>query len=299
MQREMLRLRRSGATIGFVPTMGALHEGHLSLIRSARKENKIAAASIFVNPIQFGHGEDLKKYPRTLDEDKRLLKKAKVNYLFHPDAASMYPPGFAASVRPDARLVNCLCGKYRPGHFEGVATVVAKLFHIAQPHRAYFGAKDYQQAVIIRRMIRDLNMGIEFRLCPTVREKDGLAVSSRNRYLNPDERKRARAVPGVLFWLRDQIISGKRSLSRLKREAIKRLRAGVDRVQYLEIVDPENLASLKEYQSEMVAATACVVGKTRLIDNVIIKPLQNGNSGLLLRRGQVLSNDLSPTTRGH
>ena len=270
-QKEMESLRKKGKTLGFVPTMGALHEGHLSLFRQARKENSIVAASIFVNPTQFGPREDFKKYPRPLAADSRLLKKEGVDYLFYPAASALYPEGAGITVDPGP-LAEGLCGKFRPGHFRGVVTVVAKLFHIVKPHRVYFGAKDYQQAMVIRGMIQDLDFDIQFRLCPTVREKDGLAMSSRNRYLTPENRKRAVWVSKLLFELRDRIRSGERNPAKLKAQARRELARRADRVDYLEIVDPLTLQPLEKYQPWMVAAAACFVGKTRLIDNVIITP---------------------------
>ena len=271
-QAEMERLRKKGRAIGFVPTMGALHEGHLSLVRAARRENDVVAVSIFVNPLQFGPKEDLKKYPRTLKEDRRLLEEAKADYLFPPSPAAMYPEGFKTVIDAGGEsLSKVLCGKFRPGHFRGVCTVAAKLFNLAKPDRVYFGAKDYQQAAILRRMILDLNTGIEFRLMPTVREKDGLAMSSRNRYLSPEERRRALGLSRILFWMRSQIKGGERDILRLKRAGLARLKTAVDRVDYLEIVDPETLESLRKFQPRMVIAAACFAGKTRLIDNVIIR----------------------------
>jgi pantoate--beta-alanine ligase len=268
-QKQMEKLRLKGLQIGFVPTMGALHEGHLSLVKKARRENDVVAASIFVNPLQFGPKEDLSKYPRTLAADSKLLQKAGADYLFSPNALDFYPEDFSTSVNLK-KLTGNLCGRFRPGHFEGVTTVVAKLFNLTKPHRVYFGAKDFQQAAVIRRMIRDLSMDIEFRLCETVREKDGLAMSSRNRYLNPADRKRAGAISQVLFELREKVRSGKTDLKQLQAEAVRKLKGTVDQVQYFEIVDPETLEPLRAKQKNMLAAAACFVGKTRLIDNVII-----------------------------
>lgn len=266
----MERLRLKGLKLGFVPTMGALHEGHLSLVKRASQENTIVVVSIFVNPLQFGPKEDFKKYPRPAAADSRLLEEAKVDYLFCPRALDFYPENFSTSVEVSA-LAEGLCGKFRPGHFKGVTTVVAKLFNLVKPHRVYFGAKDYQQAAIIRKMIQDLNMDIEFRLCDTVREKDGLAMSSRNRYLTAEERKQAIAISKTLFAVRDQIRKGNKNLAALKKQALQDLRKSVDKVQYFEIVDPETLKPLQKAQFKMLAATACFVGKTRLIDNVIIQ----------------------------
>jgi len=281
MQRAAILSRARKKSIGFVPTMGALHEGHLSLVRTARRENDVVVASIFVNPTQFGPKEDFESYPRTLATDRRLLKKAGVDYLFVPAAQAMYPEGFSTTVDvgatvahlrgvPRLDLASVLCGKFRPGHFRGVAMVVAKLFGITKPDKAYFGAKDYQQAAVIKQLVRDLNMGIEIKVLPTVREKDGIAMSSRNRRLKGRERLRARAISETLFWLRREIRKGRRDLTKLRAEALARLRPKVDRIDYFEIVDPETLESLSAMKSKMVALTACFVGKTRLIDNVIM-----------------------------
>ncbi len=269
-QIEMERLRLKGKTIGFVPTMGALHAGHLSLVTQAKKENDIAAVSIFINPTQFGPKEDLKKYPRPVTEDKRLLKSVKTDYLFMPSAEAMYAGSFSTAIEPDPRLISGLCGKFRPGHFRGVATVVAKLFNIAKPHQAYFGLKDYQQARVISQMVSDLNMDIRLRLMPTVREKDGLAMSSRNRYLSGEDRRRALIVPRVLFEIQSRIKSGAKDLAKLKREGLKQLKKYADSVEYLEIVDAQNLEPLKKIRPAMTALTAVRIGNTRLIDNVII-----------------------------
>lgn len=273
-QKEMEKLRKKGKTIGFVPTMGALHEGHLSLVRQAKKENDVAAVSIFVNPTQFGPKEDFKKYPRPAFEDSRLLKIVKTDYLFMPSADAMYGRAThrvaPTNVEPPANLVNVLCGKFRPGHFQGVATVVAKLFNLAKPHRAYFGLKDYQQAMVISKMAADLNMDLQLRLMPTVREKDGLAMSSRNRYLSPADRRRALVVSQVLFEIRDRIKNGSKDLSKLRAEGLKRLKKYADSVDYLEIVDALTLESLKEPRPRMTALAAVRIGNTRLIDNVIL-----------------------------
>ncbi|MBN1687555.1 MAG: pantoate--beta-alanine ligase [Candidatus Omnitrophica bacterium] len=279
----MRKLRERAKTIGFVPTMGALHDGHLALVRRARRENDIVAVSIFVNPAQFGPKEDFKRYPRTIGRDEKLLKNLKVDYLFHPTPKAMYPDSYALKISMGSPwvkdrlrkkffpLLENLCGKYRPGHFEGVMAIVAKLLVLAQCHRTYFGQKDYQQAILIRRMIEDLHFDVIMKVLPTVRESDGLAMSSRNRYLSGDERRRAVALSRTLFWLRGQVRSGTRNILWLKREAARRLKPAVDKIQYFDIVDPQSLASLRRWQTEMVVLTACFVGKTRLIDNVTIK----------------------------
>lgn len=268
----MEKLRVKGRTIGFVPTMGALHEGHLSLVKQAKKENDIAVVSIFVNPTQFGPKEDFKKYPRPVSEDSRLLKSVKTDYLFMPSAETMYAGNFTTAVEPDPRLISGLCGKFRPGHFRGVATVVAKLFNLAKPHRAYFGLKDYQQAMVISKMVSDLNMDLHLRLMPTVREKDGLAMSSRNRYLSPEDRRRALIVSQVLFEIRDKFKNENKDPLKLRAEGLKRLKKYTDSVDYLEIVDAVTLEPVKKAGARMAALAAVRIGNTRLIDNVIIEP---------------------------
>lgn len=294
MQQEVRRLHRRGKTIGFVPTMGAHHEGHLSLVRTSKKENDVTVVSIFVNPLQFGPKEDLKKYPRPVKKDLALLRKEKVDFVFMPSGEEMYPEGRQwiideinqSNQEPVTRnqrqsnLTNQLCGKFRPGHFQGVLTVVAKLFNIVRPDRAYFGVKDYQQAKVIERLNQDLNFGIEIRIMPTVRDPDGLAMSSRNQYLNPEDCRRARMISQVLFGLKVALLTKRIDLSKGLEWARREMARLVDQVQYLEIVDPETLQPLEKIQPEMLLAAACYVGKTRLIDNVIIslpkkKPITN------------------------
>ncbi len=271
--QEMLQKERArGKGIGFVPTMGALHEGHLSLVRASNRENDVTVVSIFVNPTQFGLNEDYAKYPRVLAQDMKKLRAVKVDYLFCPAVAAMYPKGYATFVEVSPRLANVLCGKFRPGHFRGVATVVAKLLNITGSCRLYLGVKDFQQVAVIRQVVRDLNMSIRVRVMPTVREKDGLAMSSRNRYLQFDERRRALVISRVLFAFKRDLLQKKKSLAGLKARALGELKKNVDRVQYFEIVDAGTLASVKKEQPVMAVLTACFVGKTRLIDNVIIHP---------------------------
>lgn len=270
LQWLLQRERARGKSIGFVPTMGALHEGHLSLVRASSCENDVTVVSIFVNPTQFGLNEDYAKYPRVLGFDRKKLRTVKVDYLFCPSAAAMYPENYAVFVDISPRLANVLCGKFRPGHFRGVATVVTKLLNIIGLCRLYLGAKDLQQTVVIRRLIHDLDMGTQVRVMPTVREKDGLAMSSRNCYLSPAERCRALAISRLLFGLRRDLLKKKGAVARLKAQAFRVLKKSVGRVQYFEIVDPETLVPVKRHQKRMVALTACFVGKTRLIDNVII-----------------------------
>ena len=271
LQAILVRERRKGRRVGFVPTMGALHEGHLALVRAADRENDVTVVSIFVNPTQFGPQEDYSKYPRVLGADIKKLRTTGTDYLFCPSVAAMYPPGYAVFVDVSPSLANVLCGKFRPGHFRGIATVVAKLLNITGPCRLYLGAKDFQQTVVIGRLVRDLNMDVRVRVMPTIREKDGLAMSSRNRYLSARERCRALAISRILSGLQRDLLRKKGSVAGLKARALRELKKNVDRVQYLEIVDPETLAPVKELSREMVGLTACFVGKTRLIDSVIIR----------------------------
>ena len=271
MQKISSVLKRRGKTIGFVPTMGALHEGHLSLIRQARKENKVVVVSIFVNPIQFGPQEDFKDYPRPFKQDILFCKKEKVDFLFYPQALQMYPQGFKTMVEVND-LGNTLCGAFRPGHFRGVTTVVAKLFNIVGPDIAYFGQKDAQQAVIIQRMASDLNFGLKIKIMPTIREKGGLALSSRNKYLNPREKEGSLVLFRSLKLAGDLISGGERDC----RKIILRMKAlinsqGNARVDYVDIVDPENLKPLEKIQGKCLVALAVRFGKTRLIDNVVIR----------------------------
>ncbi len=270
MQREMEKLRCQGKSIGFVPTMGYLHEGHLSLIRRCRKENDVCVVSIFVNPTQFGPGEDYNRYPRDFDRDKALLEKEEVDYLFYPGVQDMYPEGYRTYVEVE-ELSSVLCGAYRPGHFRGVCTVVSKLFNIVMPHRAYFGQKDYQQYVIIKRMVRDLNFPIEIVMMPIVREADGLAMSSRNTYLNPEERKQAVALYKGLSAAKEAFEMGERDADKLRKiieEEMKKY--PLVKVQYIEVVHPETLKPLKKIEKKAVALVAAFVGKARLIDNMIL-----------------------------
>lgn len=271
MQRQAEAWRRQGKRIGLVPTMGYLHEGHLSLIHRARKQSDIVVVSIFVNPTQFCPGEDFKRYPRDLKRDKRLAKGAGCDVLFVPHPRDMYPDGYATFVTVEG-LSDVLCGKSRPGHFRGVTTVVAKLFNIVKPHLAVFGQKDAQQAVIIQRMTRDLNIDTRILVAPTVREKDGLAMSSRNVYLSPDERKQALALSRALRKAREMASQGERRTSVIKKEMIGLIRPMKDAViDYVEVVDPGDLRDVTVVKGKALAALAVNFGATRLIDNTLIK----------------------------
>lgn len=257
-------------SLGFVPTLGDLHEGHFSLIRRSKKENRFTAVSIFVNPPQFNDKKDFLRYRRNVRRDLALLKKENVDLVFLPSEREMYPEGFQTWVEP-GDLARGLCGRHRPGHFRGVATVVAKLFNIVRPTRAYFGMKDFQQLKIIQRMVRDLNLPVKIVPCPTVREKDGLALSSRNRRLSPAERTRASRFPKALQSVAAAVLSRKAVSPASIRAEFKKMLKG-DRVEYLEIVDPETLASKKRLKPPLLIASAVWIGKTRLIDNVLVLP---------------------------
>src|SRR5271170_7541240 len=262
--------RRQGVRLGFVPTMGALHEGHLSLVRSAKASGGVVAASIFVNPLQFGPTEDLAKYPRTFERDVALLEKEGADILFAPTAEEMYPAGTATYVTVEG-LSEKLCGKSRPGHFRGVTTVVAKLFHIVEPDLAFFGQKDAAQATIIRRMVREMNLPVEIVVCPIVREPDGLAMSSRNAYLSPQERNSALVLYRALTAAKTLFEHGERNATALI-EAAKQVLAQEPavRLDYFEIVDPATLDPVGELKYPALVAVAAFVGNTRLIDNILL-----------------------------
>ncbi|WP_457641070.1 pantoate--beta-alanine ligase [Persephonella sp.] len=262
-------LKKEGMTIGFVPTMGYLHEGHISLIKCSKKENDITVVSIFVNPIQFGKNEDLDKYPRDLDRDLKICKKEGVDYVFHPSYEEMYPEGYSTYVITEG-LTDKLCGAFRPGHFKGVTTVVTKLFNIIQPDKAYFGKKDYQQYKVIERMVKDLNMDVQIIGCPIIREKDGLAMSSRNNYLSPEERKSALSLSKALFRAKELFEKGETDVEKLKGEMRKIIlsQPEVKEIQYIEIIHPETLESKKVAEKGDIIALAVFVGDTRLIDNI-------------------------------
>jgi len=254
--------RREGKSIGLVPTMGALHAGHLSLVDAARRENDVVVVSIFVNPIQFGPGEDFTRYPRDYAHDASLLEAAEVDAIYRPATAAMYPPGATTRVRV-GDVAEPLEGAARPGHFEGVATVVTKLFAAVAPDRAYFGQKDAQQAAVVKRLVRDLDLGVDVRVQPIVREPDGLALSSRNVYLSPDERKAAVALSSALRAAADAYAGGERDPDALLAVLRRRLEAEpLVQVDYAELVDQATFQ-----KPGTLAVVAARVGKTRLIDN--------------------------------
>ena len=266
--------RKLGAagTLGLVPTMGALHEGHLSLVSAARAECDAVAATIFVNPTQFAPGEDFAAYPCTFDEDCRKLESAGVAVLFAPSAAEMYPAGNTTFVDP-GEIATRFDGASRPGHFRGVATIVTRLFHIVGPDRAYFGQKDAAQVAVLRHIARDLNLPVHIAVCPIVREPDGLAMSSRNRYLSADERRRALILFGALTAAQQLIDRGETSAEALRSAMLAVFAADPNvRLDYAAIVDPDTLLPLDDTSHGALLAVAAWIGKTRLIDNVLIAP---------------------------
>ena len=263
--------RLSGGRLGLVPTMGALHEGHLSLVRAARTGVDAVAVSIFVNPTQFGPNEDLAKYPRSFERDCQMLEREGVEFVFAPSVEEMYPAGAMTWVTVE-EMSGKLDGRSRPGHFRGVTTVVAKLFHIVEPDRAFFGQKDAAQVAIIRRMVRDLNLPVEIVVCPIVREGDGLAMSSRNAYLDREQRRQALVLPRSLMRVEQAAAAGERDRSKLiaaGRETIEE--EPRVRLDYLEIVDPDTLDAVDDISAGALVAVAAYVGTTRLIDNVVLK----------------------------
>lgn len=269
--RAACRAARDGSkSLGLVPTMGALHEGHLSLVRAARTQCDIVAASIFVNPTQFGPNEDFAKYPRTFEQDCRLLESEGVALVFAPQPDEMYRPGASTFVDVED-IGGRLDGASRPGHFRGVATVVAKLFHIVAPDKAFFGQKDAAQVAVLRRMVRDLNFDLELVVCPTMREADGLALSSRNRYLSAAERERALVLSRALHAITSAYRAGEQNIARLleKGRAVMQSQPEV-RIDYLAIVDPETLQPLQQAAAGSLVAVAAHVGSTRLIDNLLL-----------------------------
>jgi len=261
-----------GRSIGFVPTMGALHEGHLSLIKRSKDENDITVVSIFVNPLQFGQSEDFQQYPRDTDGDIAKLRKAEADILFMPDASQVYPNGFVTHVEAGG-LSEKLCGAFRPGHFKGVTTIVMKLFNIVRPTRAYFGQKDFQQAAVIKKMAKDLDMPVDIVVCPTIREHDGLAMSSRNLYLNEEERKAATVIYKCLTQAGEMIKSGIINIERVKGLMKEKLSEEplVREIQYASVYNPETLDEVDAVEKEVLLAVAVKIGSTRLIENMLVK----------------------------
>lgn len=270
-RKQVKEWRRQGLTVGLVPTMGYLHEGHKSLIDRAVAENDRVVVSDFVNPIQFGVGEDLAAYPRDIEADKKLCRQAGAHLLFHPEPCEMYAPDFSTYVEMQ-KVSEGLCGKTRPTHFRGVCTVVCKLFHIVMPDRAYFGQKDAQQLAVIRRMVRDLDMDIQIVGCPIIREEDGLAKSSRNTYLNAQERKAALVLSKAVFCGEDMMKKGERDAETI----LSAMRGLIEaeplaRIDYVEMVDADSIKPLTKAQGRVLTAMAVYIGSTRLIDNFIME----------------------------
>lgn len=270
-QQFIKKAKSAGKTVGFVPTMGALHQGHASLLRRCRKENDLTVLSIFVNPKQFGPAEDFKRYPRPEKSDKMLAKEEKVDIIFYPSEKTMYPTGFLTYVQV-RQIVEPLCGKFRPGHFEGVTTVVAKLLNIVMPDVLYLGQKDAQQAIVLQKMVRDLNFSVRVKVCPTARDHDGLALSSRNSYLAPQERREAAVLYQSLQEARRKIATGERSAGRILGRIRSRIRKETGgRIDYAACVDADSLKSLQRIEKKALIALAVRFGRTRLIDNIIVR----------------------------
>lgn len=272
MRVRMQDVRRDGKKIVFVPTMGYLHEGHVSLLREGRSRGDVLVLSIFVNPTQFGPNEDLSKYPRDMDGDLAKARSAGTDFAFTPHASSFYPPGYQTWVQV-RELSQGLCGDKRPGHFDGVASVVTKLFHVVDPHVAIFGEKDFQQLAVIRRMVRDLDFDIEIVGMPTVREPDGLAMSSRNAYLSADERRQGLTLSRALAAAQASVAAGEKSAAKLLEAARAEIATAKDaRIDYLELRDPDSLKLVETITGPTLFALAVFVGKTRLIDNRVLRP---------------------------
>lgn len=272
MQARALKARRAGKRIGFVPTMGYLHEGHLSLVRLARPRCDLLVVSIFVNPTQFGPEEDYERYPRDFQRDEALCRTNAVDVVFYPPVEQMYAPDASVYV-DEEKLSKVLCGASRPGHFRGVLTVVAKLFNIVQPDLAVFGQKDAQQLRLIQQMVRDLNFPVEIVAGPIIREPDGLAMSSRNTYLSPEERRQALCLKRALDRAQELFRGGERDVSRLRSQMVACIeQSPLARIDYVEVVDWETLQPIETVERKSLAALAVWIGRTRLIDNVILDP---------------------------
>ncbi|MGS0763232.1 pantoate--beta-alanine ligase [Syntrophomonas curvata] len=272
MQEWSLQARKQGKSIGLVPTMGYLHDGHLSLVQAARRNCDLVVVSIFVNPLQFGQGEDFEDYPRDLSRDTDLLADAGVDAVFAPAAREMYPAGFSSSVEVSGEITRKMCGISRPGHFKGVTTVCTKLFHACMPDKAFFGQKDAQQLLIIKKMVRELNFPLEIIRVPIVREHDGLALSSRNVYLDAGQRQEALALNKALSQAKEQIAGGERDIARLKDRISGIITASPQaEIDYIEIVNGEDLSELEAVDGIVLIAVAVKFGKTRLIDNLLVE----------------------------
>lgn len=272
MQQWCLTQKRAGRTIGLVPTMGYLHEGHLALVRQARQSCDIVVVSIFVNPIQFGAGEDFDEYPRDLTRDSQVLHRENVDAIFAPLASDMYPRGFNSYVEVFGEVTEKLCARSRPGHFKGVTTVCSKLFHICQPDKAYYGQKDAQQLLVMQKMVRDLNFPLEIVAVPIVRESDGLAMSSRNVHLNPEERKQALVLYQSLQEAQQLINNGERKVATIKDFIRTNIESSpLANIDYIEIYDADELSDIEEIDGRALIALAVKFGNTRLIDNLLVE----------------------------
>lgn len=273
LQQQVLEWKKQGKTLGLVPTMGALHLGHLSLVKRARKENEKVITSIFVNPIQFGPNEDLDAYPRTFESDRQMLEEEGIDILFFPGEESIYPDGYATYIDVTGDFTQKLCGGKRPGHFRGVTTVVGILFHLCLPDRAYFGLKDYQQVLVVQKMVKDLRFPVDVVAVPIYREEDGLAMSSRNRYLSPEERSDAVLLYQSLKEAEKEIRAGETSAVKIRALMEKIiLQSPFARIDYIEITDPETLDPLEKIQkTPVLIALAVFIGKARLIDNMLVE----------------------------
>jgi pantoate--beta-alanine ligase len=270
MSRIVADARRHGKLVGVVPTMGALHQGHLSLVEAATSECDFTVVTVFVNPTQFSAGEDFVQYPRNLETDLQALAEYRVDCVFAPGESEMYRPGASTYVQPP-EVARVLEGECRPGHFRGVATVVLKLFHIIPADVAYFGHKDYQQSLVIRRIVEELDVPVTIRVCPTVREPDGLAMSSRNAFLTPEQRKQALALSRALTLAADLVEQGQRDAQEITAQMQQELAGvGIRQIDYVALVHPETLAPVRSISQPTIAAVAAVVGNTRLIDNRLI-----------------------------
>jgi pantoate--beta-alanine ligase len=270
LREVVLAARQAGQTIGLVPTMGALHEGHLSLVDRARSECDVTVVTVFVNPTQFGPGEDFHRYPRDLFADLAMLGRRGCNLVFAPNPDAMYPPGYSTTVDVGP-MGQALEGEHRPTHFRGVATIVLKLFQLAPANRAYFGRKDYQQTLVVRRMVEDLNVPIEIRVCPIIREPDGLAMSSRNAYLSSDERRRARSLSQALRIAEASVARGERSVAAIRRDMEEEINStGGIELQYIAFLADGTVTPVEKITGPTTIALAALVGKTRLIDNTVV-----------------------------
>lgn len=270
LKAEIKALKSNGKIIGLVPTMGCLHEGHLSLVRSSVKKADCTVVSIFVNPTQFSPNEDFREYPRDLKHDSEILEREGVDYLFIPEASAMYPEGFKTYIEVHD-LQDKLCGRSRPGHFRGVCTVVLKLFNIVDPDVSFFGQKDAQQAIVLKRMVKDLDLDVNIEILPIIREKDGLALSSRNTYLDPEQRKAALCLSKSLREADEMFKNGERKSARIIRRMEEIIKSeALAKIDYVRIVDLNNLDPLARIEKEALIAVAVFIGKNRLIDNTVI-----------------------------